>query len=56
MKMKIKKLKLFYMKAMYRFDYYVGPYTTNERKYDIFLRSLIDQQTRIDALEREINC
>lgn len=54
--MKIKKIKLFYMKAMYKFDYYIGPYMTNERKYNRFLRDLIDQQIRIDSLEREINC
>ncbi len=54
--MKIKKLKLFYMKAMYRFDYCIGPFMTNERKYNRFLRGLIDQQTRIEEFEREINC
>ena len=53
----MKRIKLFIMKLGYWFDYNMGPYLVNERKYTRYLKYLIEQQTKIQELEKEIkNC
>jgi hypothetical protein len=50
----MKRIKLFLLKLEYAFNYYVGPFMVNERKYGRFLQYLIRLQTQIQELESEI--
>jgi hypothetical protein len=52
--MKLKKIKLLWLKLDYAVNRRIGPFVVNERKYPIFLSQMLNMQNKIESLQLEI--